>query len=65
MKRFVVFCGSSTVEQHEYQQDAYLLDQTLAHEKMSLVYGGPLNKMVAWGFVKKGNLEMVLVDTSV
>ncbi len=40
MKRITVFCGSSIGTEKVFENQAFSLGQTLAHQKIGLVYGG-------------------------
>jgi uncharacterized protein (TIGR00730 family) len=57
MKRVTVFCGSSLGLEDIYKEQAYALGQTLAIEKIGLVYGGAnigLMGAIADGALSKG-----------
>src|SRR5215203_4048052 len=57
MKRVSVFCGSSLGTEEVFQEQAYLLGETLAVKKIGLVYGGAnigLMGAVADGALSKG-----------
>ncbi len=57
MKSITVFCGSSNGSKEIFKKQAFLLGQTLAKQKMQLVYGGAkvgLMGAVADGCLKEG-----------
>lgn len=55
MKRITVFCGSSSGTNEKYEKQATLLGQTLAKQKIELVYGGA--KVGLMGAVADGVLN--------
>ncbi len=55
MKTICVFCGSSPGSRPEYAQSARLLGETLAHRKLTLVFGG--GKVGMMGQVAKAALD--------
>lgn len=55
MNSIVVFCGSSEGTKPSYTQQGYVLGQTLAAQKITLVYGGA--KIGVMGEIARGALE--------
>lgn len=55
MKGIVVFCGSSEGSESAFGEDAYQLGETLAKQKMDLIYGGA--KIGIMGKVAQGALD--------
>ena len=66
MKRVSVFCGSSLGTDEVFQKQAYLLGETLAAQKIGLVYGGAnigLMGAVADGALSKGGEVIGVLPT--
>lgn len=55
MKSIVVFCGSSTGNEPEFANQAYVLGRTLAAQRITTVYGGA--KIGIMGQVAQGALD--------
>lgn len=55
MNSIVVFCGSSEGTKPSYTQQGYVLGQTLAEQKITLVYGGA--KIGVMGEIARGALD--------
>jgi len=55
MKSIVVFCGSSTGNEPEFANQAYVLGRTLAQRRITTVYGGA--KIGIMGQVAQGALD--------
>lgn len=55
MKSIVVFCGSSEGKNQHFKKQAYLLGETLAQNKIQLIYGG--SKAGLMGAVANGSLS--------
>ncbi|WP_047415474.1 TIGR00730 family Rossman fold protein [Cellulophaga sp. Hel_I_12] len=55
MKSIVVFCGSSTGNEPEFANQAYMLGRTLAEQRITTVYGGA--KIGIMGQVAQGALD--------